>query len=187
MRANVLYSNVLLVDLLDPTINMPRSAIERHHLFPRAYLARNDISDIRETNQIANYAYIEWQDNASISDKTPGDSAPQIEQRFDSSVLNKMYKWHGLPNDWFNMEYQDFLKARRVLISMTIKNGYQILKDDRGVRNEPQFNVEHAIHEGESSEIEFKATLRTNLHTGEHYGFRGTTLRHGLGRNHRFL
>ena len=166
-QATALYSNIPLSDLLDPSINTPRHAVERHHLFPRAYLERNGVSGVRSTNQIANYAYIEWEDNSDISDKSPQEYVPSIEERFEPAVLNRMYKRHGLPNDWINMEYQDFLQARRELISNVIKDGYQILRDGSGIEDAPLVDVKTAIDEGESSEIEFKSTLRTNLHTGK--------------------
>ena len=40
--------------------------MERHHLFPRAYLQRLGYSSTRDRNQIANYALVEWKDNIDI-------------------------------------------------------------------------------------------------------------------------
>jgi len=59
LEANVLFSKQKVADLLDATIQAPRSAIERHHLFPKKYLRNGNITEIRDTNQIANYALVE--------------------------------------------------------------------------------------------------------------------------------
>ena len=49
-----------------------KKGIERHHIFPRAYLqSRLNITDTKEINQIANMALVEWADNIAISDDAP--------------------------------------------------------------------------------------------------------------------
>ena len=165
-QATALFSNTSLSELLDPAINTPRSSVERHHLFPRAHLERLGVNGTIHINQIANYSYVEWEDNAAISDKPPKEYVPVMEERFESPTLVQMYKWHGLPNKWFDMEYEDFLKTRRELIADVIRNGYQVLKDGVSTDRET-FDIYSAIDEGENSEIEFKSTLRTNLHSGQ--------------------
>jgi len=50
-----------------------RAAVERHHLFPKGFLSKQGITATRETNQIANYALLEWGDNTDISDQAPLD------------------------------------------------------------------------------------------------------------------
>jgi len=69
-------------ELLDPVGQGVRSSVERHHLFPKGYLASIGITDRRETNQIANYAYVEWGDNTRINNRAPGEYVPELEERF---------------------------------------------------------------------------------------------------------
>lgn len=110
LDARVLFSNAKVAELLDPAIQANRSPSERHHLFPKAYLATLGITGTREANQIANYAYVEWADNLKISDKAPVDYLPQLKKRFSEAELADMYHWHALPENWEQMEYQAFLE-----------------------------------------------------------------------------
>ena len=56
---------------LDPVITST-NGIERHHLFPRAYLSKKlGVSDPKKINQIANMALVEWNVNIGISDSAP--------------------------------------------------------------------------------------------------------------------
>ncbi|MBW1693736.1 MAG: hypothetical protein JRJ41_06165 [Deltaproteobacteria bacterium] len=54
----------------------PKPAIERHHLFPKNYLKKQGIIEIRDTNQIATFALAEWSDNIKISDLSPVEYFP---------------------------------------------------------------------------------------------------------------
>jgi hypothetical protein len=54
--------------------------LERHHLFPVAYLRKQGINDQREYNQIANYAIVEWGDNSAIADSSPEVYVPELEK-----------------------------------------------------------------------------------------------------------
>ena len=76
LGAPALFSQSKVGDMLDPAIQANRSAVERHHLFPRGYLDKVGITSDRERNQIANYAYVEWGDNVSISNQPPADYVP---------------------------------------------------------------------------------------------------------------
>ncbi|MBC8509375.1 MAG: DUF262 domain-containing protein, partial [Chloroflexi bacterium] len=67
LDARALFSTQRISDLLDPSIASNRSLAERHHLFPKKFLGTQGMTSTRDTNQIANYAYVEWGDNADIS------------------------------------------------------------------------------------------------------------------------
>jgi len=80
LDARALFSNSKVADLLDPAMRAKKSAVERHHLFPKGYLGKQKITSIRDTNQIANYALVEWGDNITISDQSPADYVPPHER-----------------------------------------------------------------------------------------------------------
>ena len=169
LDAPVLFSNIKLADLLDPAVKAARPPIERHHLFPKGYLMTQRISGIRETNQIANYAYVELLDNAKISDQAPADYLPRLKERFGTEELAKMYHYHALPGDWEGMDYREFLEKRRELIARITREGYDKLTVGSGAQHlsadsPEKFDLEVVIDSGESDAVEFKATLRTNLH-----------------------
>lgn len=127
LDARVLFSKMKVSGLLDPAIKAKKSGIERHHLFPKNYLKKMNITEIRDTNQIANYALVEWSDNIDISDSAPSEYLPQYIARFRSEDLKEMYYWHALPKEWESMNYEDFLKARRKEIAKVTRDGFQKL------------------------------------------------------------
>jgi hypothetical protein len=166
LDARALYSNHQVRELMDPAIQGTRNSLERHHLFPVAYLKTQGITDQRDYNQIANFAIVEWGDNAAISDRSPSDYVPALEARFDPNLLREMYRHHALPLGWHGMGYDTFLRERRTLIAQTIRAAYETLAG-KAKAPAPEVSVADLIASGESDAIECKSTLRTNLHTGE--------------------
>ena len=169
VEAKALFSPQKVAALLDPSVHGVKAAAERHHLFPKGYLKNElGIVDVRETNQIANYAIVEWQDNADISDSPPSSYAPGMAQRFSGSDLRSMHHWHALPDGWDNMSYGDFLERRRELITGVIGEAYarlnKVVNSDDVI--DESIPLSTVIDGGEKTDAEFKSTLRRNLHTG---------------------
>lgn len=165
LGATALFSNMKISDLLDPNMTPPKSPVERHHLYPKAYLRKLGFSGVATLNQIANYAFVEWADNLKISDNPPSDYFPEY---FDT--LNKQQKadaifWHALPDKWTEMEYWDFIRERQRLISFVVREGYGVLTGDvipsAAAANTP--SVEDLLHQMETLHVEFKASARKAL------------------------
>ena len=131
LNAPVLYSRMKVSELLDPTTKAKKSALERHHLFPRSYLQRTGIKENRLINQIANYALVEWSDNIRISDRAPREYVPQMEARFSRDDLKTMYYYHALPERWYEMDYLEFLAERRKRMARIIREGFTRLAKER--------------------------------------------------------
>lgn len=168
LDARALFSKIKVADLLDPSIHANRTGVERHHLFPKGFLSKQGIAAIRDTNQIANYALVEWGDNTDISDRAPADYVPHMRARFNQTELDRMYWLHALPSNWEHLEYQEFLEKRRDLIAKVISDGYATLATG-GIKEElatAHVDLSRVVVNGESEAVEFKSTLRTNLHTG---------------------
>jgi len=167
LDARVLFSKAKVAAMLDPAVKSNRSSLERHHLFPKGYLKAQGITSTRETNQIANYALVEWGDNTNISSKAPQDYVPEMCSRFNTTELENMYVLHALPNNWEQMSYNDFLEARRELMAEVISKGYATLLAGETTDSDKleDFDLSQILTAGESGEVEFKSTLRTNLHT----------------------
>lgn len=166
LDAKVLFSPQRVVDLTDPSVHSTKAAVERHHLFPRAYLHKLGFGQTRDTNQIANFALIEWHDNVTIKDRSPVEYVPEFSQEFKGQRLQQMYRWHALPDGWERLDYPEFLVQRRELMARVIRDAYTTLADS----SQPQLSslvipVHQLATQGESTSLEFKATLRTNLHT----------------------
>lgn len=174
LDAPVLFSNVKLADVLDPAtaLGLP---IDKHHLFPKSYLKTLGFDPVKDANRIANYTYMERTDNIRIGDQSPKEYVPRLKQRFDTGELERMASLHALPANWEEMEYQDFLESRRELMAAIVKKGYDLIaaeaKDSTGVQREkPGEDLLAIIAAGETSKVEFKSSLRTNLHTNSRDG-----------------
>ncbi|MHB0875972.1 MAG: GmrSD restriction endonuclease domain-containing protein, partial [Anaerolineae bacterium] len=124
LGAKVLFSDVKVADLLDPSVHARKSALERHHLFPKGYLQRLGYTAQRDLNQIANFALVEWGDNLRISDEPPAKYFPRYARRVPAQQLQQMRYWHGLPEAWEDMDYPAFLEARRKLMARVVHDGY---------------------------------------------------------------
>lgn len=128
LNVKVLFSDLYYNQLLTGDFNGTRTALEKHHLFPKAYLERIGIKDDRDRNQIANFAYIEWGDNMTVGDDAPSEYFKEIfDRKIDKNEQEKAMKYNALPEKWYDMSYKDFLTERRKLMSNVIKEGYEKL------------------------------------------------------------
>jgi hypothetical protein len=128
LGAPVLFSHKKVSDLLDPSIKTKKKALERHHLFPRAWLERQGVDDLKRINQVGNFALLEWPDNIDISDDSPMEYVPKIKPRFSTEEWSRMHVHHALPEDWQAMSYDAFLIERRQLLAAIIRKGFESLK-----------------------------------------------------------
>ncbi len=128
LGAPVLFSHKKIADLLNPALKPGKKALERHHLFPRAFLERQGVTDLKQINQLANLALLEWPENIAISDTLPTKYVPQIQQRFSGDEWARMCELHALPHNWADMPYDKFLRERRVLMAGIIQRGFDMLR-----------------------------------------------------------
>lgn len=128
LGAPVLFSYKKISELLDPAIKARKKTLERHHLFPRAFLERQGIEDLKEINQVANFALLEWPENIDINDTPPNHYVPEIQSRFSASEWAQMQSLHALPENWHEMDYHTFLRERRKLMAGIIRRGFEELR-----------------------------------------------------------
>jgi hypothetical protein len=164
LDARALFSDIRIWDALDPTTKAKKSKVERHHLFPKNYLKSFGLKGPRITNQIANYAYLEWKDNISISDNAPSEYVEKYRQSISPVKLERMYYLHALPEDWESMTYASFLEERRRLMAVVTRDGFKQLETGEILEEKPS-TLEQMVMQGEGIYTEFKSTLRVNLHT----------------------
>ena len=79
LDAKILFSktSLLVSKLFETGTDGKRKSLEKHHLFPKAYLKSKGYTDAR-INQMANYAFIDWKDNAYILDDAPSVYYPVV-------------------------------------------------------------------------------------------------------------
>ena len=113
--------------LFDVGTDGKRRSLEKHHLFPKAYLRGLGYSD-GKINQMANYAYIDWKDNMEILEKAPSEYYPIVCAGRSQEDILKMEEENALPHGWENMDYETFLAERRKLMAQKIKAAVEQLK-----------------------------------------------------------
>jgi hypothetical protein len=128
LNAPVLFSHKKISELIDPALKAKKKALERHHLFPRAWLEDQGLTDLRLINQMANQALLEWPENIAISDEPPREYVPKIRKRFSEADWRAMQGLHALPDGWELMEYTTFLEERRKLMAGIIRRGFETLR-----------------------------------------------------------
>jgi hypothetical protein len=179
LDARVLFSKLKVSELLDPSAKAKRLAIERHHLFPKAYLAAEGIASSKQ-NRIANLALVEWPDNAKIGAQGPATYWPGMASRFSAEDLGPMLYWHGLPHGWESMDYDEFLVLRQRAMADVIKDGFYRLWDegthtqalvDQELTRQASETLRRATEEllarGEGAFIEFKESARWSHISGD--------------------
>lgn len=168
LDAVALYSPFKIAALVDPAIRGSKAALERHHLFPRGYLEEIGQKDIKQVNQIANFAAVEWPQNIKIGKQPPRDYVPVLDAALSAPQREQMYFWHALPPLWWELDYQNFLVERRARMAKVIRSAWNDLTGKLQPIAFSPVDVTELITAGEGDAIEFKSTLRTNLHTRQH-------------------
>ena len=165
LDAELLFSELRIRDLLDPNTTAPRS-IERHHLFPRAYLNARGITTTRQVNAIANMAFLDWPENATISSEGPLEYWPSMTGGMDAERVQQQRYWHALPIGWEQLDYAAFLERRRELIAQVVHDGFNRLWESDTLIDQPT-TLTDLLTLGESQTVEYKSSARWNLHTGQ--------------------
>ena len=163
LGAELLFSNLLVREHLEP--NAPRS-VERHHLFPRAYLAAKGVTNSRQVSAIANMAFVDWPENATIGSRSPCEYWPTMTNALDLDRLKRQSDWHALPVGWEQLDYPTSLERRRDLIAKVVRDGFNRLWDEG--ESEPSSTLADLLSVGESQTVEFKSTARWNVRAGRH-------------------
>jgi len=139
LDATTFMDETRMREWMDPSLAGTRG-VEGHHLFPQNHLRTVlGITDVKRINQAANFAPASWDTNGWITDRAPSDYWPQLvaERGGNPDWLAKQRYWHALPDGWEQMEYDDFLAARRRLIADVIRDGFERLASGGAVPEQP--------------------------------------------------
>ena len=88
--------------------------LEMHHIFPRAYLRRNEVS-ANDINNIGNIAFQTRETNRMIGMRNPSEYMPEVMERWPGTLESQ---W--VPTDpelWRVENYHEFLEQRRLLLA----------------------------------------------------------------------
>jgi len=127
---NVLFSNKKVSDLFTPELKKRKKDLEKHHIYPKNYLSQKFDLDRRQINQVANFTYLEFEDNIAISDQPPKDYYMNIKNKYYKNKeleLEKVITDHCLPKNFYDMNFDDFLRERRKLMAKTVRSVFESL------------------------------------------------------------
>ena len=124
LNTPMLFSTNNLAMYYLPGTSGTKNAIDKHHIFPKNYLAGQGISNDRDRNQIANFTYIDYQTNIDISDDDPKVYVPKYRSKFSSEDFKAHCENNALPEGFENLDYFDFLEKRKALMAGIVKKAY---------------------------------------------------------------
>lgn len=126
IRNNVelLFSTKKISDLFDPIITPKKARLDRHHIFPKNYLRNIGIDLQTDQNQIGNYVYLDYMTNIVISDDAPVDYYKEF-SKYSREDIQTVLKNHALPENFYNMKYEEFLIERKKLMSNNIREYFE--------------------------------------------------------------
>jgi hypothetical protein len=105
---------------------------------------------------------------SEIAEEPPATYLPIVKARCSPKDLERMYYWHALPDQWETLPYADFLIQRRERIAAVIRDAYEKLSGAPSTKTTvTSFPLADLVKAGEATKVEFKSTLRMNLHTGK--------------------
>ncbi|MYA30150.1 MAG: DUF262 domain-containing protein [Gammaproteobacteria bacterium] len=164
LEAEVLFSAQKVSAMLDPAVT-PVKDMERHHLFPRAYLESIHITEHARVNAIANMSFVDWSDNLEISNSSPQIYWPKMAARMDPERIKRQEYWHALPVGWEQLDYGEFCEKRRRLIGQVVRKGFEKLWDSQVESTRDHSLIQDLIADGESNVLEFKESARWSYGT----------------------
>lgn len=149
-------------DWMDPSQPAIKGT-EGHHLFPRDYQEKVlGITDIKRINQAGNFAPTDWSTNIAISNKAPAEYWPELvaSRAKDQAWLDHQMYCHALPHGWENMDYEEFLAARRSLMAQVTRDAYNKLSGGHVQPVEPMSATPEPVQEPTLSELVERDLLR---------------------------
>src|SRR5439155_7908424 len=156
-------------------------AIDIHHIFPQAWCASHDVPD-GFANSVVNKTAIDAHTNRRIGGNAPSKYLATIEahEKISSAELDAILRSHdmdplALRQDdfaaFFNQRFERLLKQIEAAMGKAVNRGADGSKSpfvdpDRELELTRE-GIEAIIARGEGKVVEFKATGRKNLHTGD--------------------
>lgn len=123
----MLFSTTTLAAKMLPGASGIKKAVDKHHIFPKHYLAQIGFADDRDRNQIANFTYLDYNTNIEISDAAPADYVRHYREKLGEDGYRKTCSDNALPEGFENLPYPEFLEKRRKLMAGIVKKAYRKL------------------------------------------------------------
>ena len=125
LGSRVLFNTSTVAQLILPASSGSKKAYDKHHLFPANFLKNGPYEYAKDRR--ANFVCVDYQKNIYISDEDPKIYVAKFKEALGDEAYKTSCTENALPLGFEDMEYLDFLKERRVLMSQMIKNAFSRL------------------------------------------------------------
>ena len=125
LGSRVLFNTSTVAQLLLPASSGSKKAYDKHHLFPANFLKNGPYEYAKDRR--ANFVCVDYKKNIYISDEDPKIYVAKFKEALGDEAYKTSCTENALPLGFEDMEYLDFLKERRVLMSQMIKNAFSRL------------------------------------------------------------
>lgn len=125
LGSRVLFNTSTVAQLLLPASSGTKKSYDKHHLFPANFLKNGPYEYAKDRR--ANFVCVDYQKNIYISDEDPKIYVARFKEALGDEAYKTSCAENALPLGFEDMEYLDFLKERRVLMSQMIKNAFSRL------------------------------------------------------------
>lgn len=122
LGSRVLFGTGTVAQLLLPASSGIKKAYDKHHVFPANFLKSGPFENLRDRR--ANFVCVDYQKNIHIKDEDPKIYVAQFRQELGDDAYEASCRENALPIGFENMDFPDFLAARRVLMSEMIREAY---------------------------------------------------------------
>jgi hypothetical protein len=131
--------------------------LEKHHIFPKDLLKKNNLFTTREqkatANSLLNRAFLTQRANLRASNKKPETYLKQVRDKYSNALEQQFVP---MKEDYWKIEnFADFLQLRAEIISKAMNKFLSDLIN----KKEEKINVSEIIQEGEHQNLEFKSTF----------------------------
>ena len=121
----MLFSTSTLAAKMLPGASGVKKAIDKHHIFPKQYLSEIGYSTDRETNQMANFTYLDYSTNIDISDTAPSEYVARYRNKLGEDGYRRTCAENALPANFETLAYPIFLEQRLKLMAGIVKKAYK--------------------------------------------------------------
>ena len=125
LGAKAFFSTVPLSQLLTPGASGTKNQVDKHHIFPDNYLKEHGYLNDRSNR--GNFALADYTSNIYISDDPPISYVKRFREEQGEEAYQRTCKDYALPENFEDMDYEEFLPKRRQMMAQLVMRGFEQL------------------------------------------------------------
>lgn len=125
LGSKVLFTRTPVQQIFLMGVDGTKRTYDRHHVFPKHHLEKSGLDSLKDRR--ANFVCLDYSNNIDIGDNSPKDYVPTYRRQLGEKDYRESCEQNALPIDFENMDYEEFLAQRRVLMAQLIKEAFERL------------------------------------------------------------